>query len=137
MKAVRLLGGAIIGVGFVLFFSMPLLILSFSPYWALMTFPSTLMIAVGVVLFKNGSGMTEQDFLPEQVFEIPSQEYMGAIPSDSGNGSGYCPGCGSPLSYGDSFCGVCGRRLRCRTGFLGMRASSCWQSRSRPLSSQW
>ena len=32
-----------------------------------------------------------------------------------GSGEGYCPGCGAPLSPGDSFCGVCGRRLRWRS----------------------
>lgn len=29
-----------------------------------------------------------------------------------GFGEGYCPKCGAPLTEGDRFCGVCGRRLR-------------------------
>ena len=29
----------------------------------------------------------------------------------SGIGSGYCANCGSPLSPGDVFCSVCGKRL--------------------------
>ena len=116
MTSVRVVGGIIVVVGFVLFISMPILVMSYSPYCALTVFFSILMIAVGSVLFKTGGGVTKQDFLTEQVFEVPSREDPHVVPSDSGYGNGYCPGCGSPLSHGDQYCGVCGRRLRCRTG---------------------
>ena len=116
MQAARAFGGIVAAAGVALFFAMPVLIVYHGPYWTFSVFPSILMISAGLVLVNRGGGRVPEGKAPEEVQETGSQREEPSAPSGQGYGNGYCPGCGAPLSVGDVYCGVCGRRLRCPTG---------------------
>ena len=70
----------------------------------------------GAVLFGRGNVDSRSTAIPDSpkaaepvVTDLPKPE------PDPGEGNGYCPNCGAPLSVKDTYCGVCGRRLRWRS----------------------
>ena len=114
--SMKALGLSLMVLGFVIFIAMPFAIIWFGPVWTGLVFVFTAVVAVGAVLFGRGNAMSRPGFVPPPEFDVDTGIKGDIAPEPAvGSGEGYCPGCGAPLSPGDSFCGVCGRRLRWRS----------------------
>ena len=69
------------------------------------------LMACGAVIVGRASIRKLPDEFTEER-HVETEKPKGMEPEVmSGIGSGYCANCGSPLSPGDVFCGVCGKRL--------------------------
>lgn len=111
--SMKALGLSLIVLGVVIFFAMPFVIIYYGPVGTGLVFVFTAVVAVGAVLFGRGNVQSRPGFVPPPEFDVDSGIRGDMRPEpDSGMGEGYCPSCGAPLSPGDSFCGVCGKRLR-------------------------
>ena len=114
--SMKALGLILMILGMVVFFAMPFMIIYHGPVWTGLVFVFTFVVAAGAVLFGRGNvdSRPKWDQVPQQsaepvVTDLPKPE------PDPGEGNGYCPNCGAPLSVTDTYCGVCGRRLRWRS----------------------
>ncbi len=112
-ESMRTAGLCLIVLGVVIFFAMPFVIIQYGPAGTGLVFVFTAVVAIGAVLFGRGNLLMRPGFVPPPEFDVDTGMSGDIRPEpSSGSGQGYCPGCGAPLSPGDSFCGVCGRRLR-------------------------
>lgn len=115
-RAKRVAGGVMLAVGFLLFMSMPFMIIAYG-YPFIMIIPvAMILISIGVVLMSSTDHIVQKPSFtrtePVEPSEPPGETFQDDVPEPySGFGFGYCPNCGSPLSAGDMFCGVCGKRL--------------------------
>ena len=116
-SARRIAGICMMAVGMSLFLAMPFFIIRYGPAFAGLVFVNILLVACGAVLFGRSDSpgapsaeppapVAERE--PVRVADIPREMEPDVV---SGFGCGFCSNCGSPLSPGDTFCGVCGRRL--------------------------
>ena len=114
--SMKALGLILMILGMVVFLAMPFMIIYHGPVWTGLVFVFTSVMAAGAVLFGRGNVDSRSAAIPDPpkaaeqvVTDLPKPE------SDPGEGNGYCPNCGAPLSIKDTYCGVCGRRLRWRS----------------------
>lgn len=123
--SMKALGLSLMILGMVIFLAMPFVIIYYGPIGTGLVFVFTAVVAIGAVLFGRGNVQSRPGFVPPPESDVDTGLKEDIKPEpDPGTGYGYCPNCGAPLSAGDTFCGVCGRRLR-------------WPSSAQSASSSW
>ena len=106
-RTVHAFGIGIIIFAFIMFLIMVFAIVAWGPVALTMMVVIMGMFVGGALLMSYGA--TSEDVPQPGMFE--KSPFCNEPEEHTGTGNGYCPGCGSPLSIGDTFCGVCGKRL--------------------------
>lgn len=109
----RVVGILMMVVGLIAFFGSAFAIAAFGPWAISLVFVGMGLVAFGSVLaFNIGAAPAPQADDGPGAEPEPEEGMPDGPVERQGFGCGYCPNCGAPLSAGDSFCGVCGRRVR-------------------------
>ncbi len=82
-----------------------------APIGPIFTLFGIVFIMIGATRMVNVA-KTPENVAPPVQQPPASDESVPGAPQHGGASNGYCPYCGSPLSDGFLYCGVCGRRLR-------------------------
>lgn len=106
-NTVHAFGMGLIIFAFFLFFFMVYALIAWGPK-SLVIMAVVMGMFVGGGLLMSYGTSDETDYVPDAPEENP---FVNEPKIRNGTGNGYCPGCGSPISEGDTFCGVCGRRF--------------------------
>ena len=107
VSAMKTVGICMIVLAVAVFFAIPFMIIYYGPVW----FVFVALMACGAVIVGRASIRKLPDEFTEERHVEPEKPKGMEPEVMSGIGSGYCANCGSPLSPGDVFCGVCGKRL--------------------------
>lgn len=111
VSAMKTVGICMIVLAVAVFFAIPFMIIYYGPVWSGLVFVFVALMACGAVIIGRASIRKLPDEFTEERHVEPEKPKGMEPEVMSGIGSGYCANCGSPLSPGDVFCGVCGKRL--------------------------
>ena len=124
VSAMKTAGMCMIVLAVAIFFAIPFMIINYGPVWSGLVFAFVALMACGAVLIGRANIRRLPDEFKEEE-RVEPERPIGMEPEVmSGIGCGYCSKCGSPLSPGDIYCGVCGRRLRSWASSEGTPAGS-------------
>ena len=110
----RMLAGILVMIlGIALFFSSVMVIVRYGPLGIVMVFVGMFVMAGGAILLSRSGSAPVGPVASDMSAPMPEREAPLNMEPEvmTGIGSGYCANCGAPLSPGDTFCGVCGKRL--------------------------
>ena len=106
-RTIHAFGIGLLVFAFALFFFMVFAIVLWGPIAISILAVVMGMFVSGALLASYGNSDSK---IPEQT--VPEENpFVNEPKVRNGTGNGYCPECGSPLSEGDTYCGVCGRKL--------------------------